>query len=313
MGMGKAKSYVVYLANDAGGKVRKICVPQLAVHLTLLAALIGVGTVLVGITSYAHILVKMNDYDRVSAERHNLRTENRSLQAKAVRSREKLVSLESLADEVAVSLGLLRLRYTPFGSIETAALPSTPESDYRDSLARFRYLRHHATAVKLYASGVPVGQSQDIEDLRYIPSLWPVRGPVVSGFGQRIDPFNGEGAFHKGVDIDGNYGDAVRTAADGFVIWAGSRAGFGRLVIVDHGGGVTTYYAHLSRARAYSGQSVERGDIIGFVGSTGRAKGSHLHYEVRLNRSPLNPWRFLRTGSVQTAQSRPTVFSGSSD
>lgn len=86
MGMGKAKSYVVYLANDAGGKVRKICVPQLAVHLTLLAALIGVGTVLVGITSYAHILVKMNDYDRVSAERHNLRTENRSLQAKAVRS-----------------------------------------------------------------------------------------------------------------------------------------------------------------------------------------------------------------------------------
>ena len=82
--------------------------------------------------------------------------------------------------------------------------------------------------------------------------------------------------------------------------------------MVDHGGGIRTYYAHLSSVRVYSGQAVQRGEILGSVGSTGRAKGSHLHYEVRLNRSPLNPWRFMRTGSAQAPQSAP-ILTGSSD
>lgn len=314
MGRNKKSSYVLVFATDTYGQVRKLRLPGFAVHLILVAALIGVGSVLVGVTSYAHMLAKVTDYEQVREQRTKLVEVNRALRVDITQSREKLDSLESLANEVAVSLGLLRLRESPFGGAQMASLPSTPETQYRDSVARFRFLRHHATAVKLYASGVPLGPNQDIERLRYTPSLWPIRGRLVSGFGQRIDPFNGEGAFHKGVDIDGDYGDSVRVAADGFVIWAGPRSGFGRLVIVDHGGGITTYYAHMSRLRAYSGQAIERGDIIGLVGSTGRAKGPHLHYEVRLNRSPLNPWRFLRTGTVQTARNRTRSFSaGSSD
>lgn len=312
MGREGNKSFVIFVAQDNCGQVRKIRVPRLAVHLILLAALIGAGTVLVGVTSYAHLLTKVSDYEQVQSRAEGLDQANRVLRADVYGTREKLDSLESLADEVAVSLGLLRLRNTPFGSVASSALPSTPEGEYRASLARFRYLRHHAIAVKLYASGVPAGRNDDLSRVRFTPSAWPLRGPVVSGFGQRIDPFNGEGTFHKGVDIDGSYGDPVSAAADGFVVWTGSRSGFGRLVIVDHGGGLTTYYAHLSGYRAYAGQAVERGDVIGYVGSTGRAVGSHLHYEVRLNRSPLNPWRFLRASNRQPVQSS-SVLSGSSD
>ncbi|MFQ5695391.1 MAG: M23 family metallopeptidase, partial [Terriglobia bacterium] len=108
------------------------------------------------------------------------------------------------------------------------------------------------------------------------------------------------------------YGAPVRSAADGFVVWAGRRSGFGRLVVVDHGGGVTTWYAHMSSVRGYAGQSVKRGDVVGYVGSSGRAKGNHLHYEVRLNNAPLNPWNFLRTDSLIARRGRfPTI--GSSD
>jgi len=312
MGKARHKSYVLVFAQDGVGKVRKLRLPRFLVHLTLLAAVAGVGAVLVGVGTYVHMLAKVSRYDAVRSHSQALERENRTLQADVSRSARKLDSLESLASEVAVSLGLMRLRGTPFGTIDTEPHQMTTEQEYRDSLARFRFLRHHATAVKLYASGVPLGRDQDLDRLRYTPSLWPVRGRLVSGFGQRVDPFNGEGAFHKGVDIDGEYGDPVRSSADGFVIWASPRSGFGRLVMLDHGGGIRTYYAHLSQIRVYSGQAVQRGDIIGSVGSTGRAKGSHLHYEVRLNRAPLNPWRFLRTGSVQAAQTRP-ILSGSSD
>jgi murein DD-endopeptidase MepM/ murein hydrolase activator NlpD len=85
------------------------------------------------------------------------------------------------------------------------------------------------------------------------------------------------------------------------------------LVVIDHGGGLTTWYAHLSNFRAYRGQAVQRGDIIGYVGSSGRSTGPHLHYEVRLWEAPVNPWRFLRTGSVYTAQARPLPTRGGDD
>lgn len=305
-------SYLLVFAADSYGRVSKVRLSRILVYLVAGAAVASIGTVLVGFGSYAHMLAKVSNYEELRAHSDALESENRTLQADVGRSLRKLDSLESLASEVAVSLGLMRLRETPFGSIESEPHQMNSDQEYRDSLARFRFLRHHATAVKLYASGVPLGRDEDLDRLRYTPSLWPIRGQLVSGFGERDDPFNGEGAFHKGVDIDGEYGDPVRSSADGFVIWAGPRSSFGRLVIVDHGGGIRTYYAHLSSVKAYSGQSVQRGDIVGLVGSTGRAKGTHLHYEVRLNRAPLNPWRFLRTGSAQAPQSRP-ILSGSSD
>ncbi len=293
--------YTLVFAHDASGRVRKLPLPGYAVYFILLLFLVGVGTLATGVASYIHMLFTVRDYQQVRTEREQLRQQNQTLQAAVATTQQRLTSLESLAGEVAASFDLLRLRQTSFGTLESAGVRQAPSAQYRDSLARFRYLRRHAGAVKLYASGVRPLPGQDLTQLAYTPSLWPVRGRLNSGFGQRIDPFNGEGSRHFGVDISGRYGEAIRVSADGFVLAAGERSGYGRTVIVDHGGGITTLYGHLSALRAHLGQPVQRGDIIGYVGNDGRATGPHLHYEVRFNNAPLNPWRFLRRGDIYTA------------
>jgi murein DD-endopeptidase MepM/ murein hydrolase activator NlpD len=122
-------------------------------------------------------------------------------------------------------------------------------------------------------------------------------GPITSGFGQREDPVlgNGEGEFHAGVDISSPNGTPVRATADGLVVTAGFENGYGREIILDHGHGLKTCYGHLSGFNVLAGQSVVRGEIIGYVGHSGRTTGYHLHYEVRINNTPVNPHKYLRT------------------
>ncbi len=303
--------YTLVFAHGASGRVRKLPLPGYAVHLILLAALVGAGVLVAGVASYLHLLLTVHDYQQVRTEREQLRQQNQSLQAAVATTQQRLTSLESLAGEVAASFNLLRLRQTSFGTLETTGVRQAPAAQYRDSLARFRYLRRHAGAVKLYASGVRPLPGRDLTQLAYTPSLWPVRGRLSSGFGQRTDPFNGEGAWHAGVDIGSTrHGAPVRAAADGFVVIAGQQAGYGRTVVVDHGGGITTLYAHLSNFRAHLGQAVQRGDVIGYVGRTGRATAPSLHYEVRLNNHPLNPREFLRPSGIQVASLRSLAAGG---
>ena len=135
--------------------------------------------------------------------------------------------------------------------------------------------------------------------LKAPPSLWPVEGRLVDGFARRTDPFSGEGAFHKGVDITAPYGTTVRATADGVVVQAEMvSGGYGRLIIIDHGGGFQTYYAHLSRISVRAGQEVRRGEPIGAVGASGRTTAPHLHYEVRVGGSPMNPYPYLANSPV---------------
>jgi murein DD-endopeptidase MepM/ murein hydrolase activator NlpD len=126
------------------------------------------------------------------------------------------------------------------------------------------------------------------------PSLWPLEGRVGSSFGTRQDPFNGEGAFHSGIDIDAPYGSPVRSTADGDVASAATVSGYGREIIVDHGHDVATVYGHLSAIAVVPGQHVIRGQVIGYVGQSGRATGPHLHYEVRVHKVAVNPHKYLR-------------------
>jgi murein DD-endopeptidase MepM/ murein hydrolase activator NlpD len=126
------------------------------------------------------------------------------------------------------------------------------------------------------------------------PNLWPVEGSVTGSFGERIDPFNGEGAFHSGIDISASVGQAVIAPADGMVVFADFLGGYGRAVILDHSHGITTRYGHLSNFAVANGQHVHRGDTIGYVGLSGRSTGPHLHYEVRINDTPVNPHKYLR-------------------
>ncbi|HUH08856.1 MAG TPA: peptidoglycan DD-metalloendopeptidase family protein [Egibacteraceae bacterium] len=122
---------------------------------------------------------------------------------------------------------------------------------------------------------------------------WPAAGSVTSGFGWRVHPIFETRRFHAGIDIGGGSGAPIYAAEDGVVVSAGTRGGYGNAVVIDHGGGLATLYAHQSRIAVSGGQSVARGQIIGYIGSTGYSTGPHLHFEVRVNGEPQNPLEYL--------------------
>ncbi|HEX7138937.1 MAG TPA: M23 family metallopeptidase [Vicinamibacterales bacterium] len=125
------------------------------------------------------------------------------------------------------------------------------------------------------------------------PSIWPTHGWLTGTFGGRSDPFSGEPAFHQGLDISTDKGQPVLATADGSVESASFTGDYGNLVVVAHGFGLATRYGHLSAFGVKVGQTVKRGDVIGYVGATGRATGSHLHYEILANGKLINPLQLL--------------------
>ncbi len=122
---------------------------------------------------------------------------------------------------------------------------------------------------------------------------WPISGGVSSGYGYRVHPIYGTRRLHTGLDISGGSGTPIAAAKGGTVLSAGWRGGYGNAVVISHGGGITTLYAHQSQMNVSAGQQVGRGDIVGWVGSTGASTGPHLHFEVRVNGSPVNPRPYL--------------------
>ncbi len=140
------------------------------------------------------------------------------------------------------------------------------------------------------------------DQLRHTPSIWPVNGIFVSDFGARIDPFTGAVRFHKGIDISANTGTSIYAPADGTVTFCGWGGGWGLNLVIKHSGTLSTRYAHCSAIDVAVGQSVQRGDLIARVGSTGRSVGPHVHYEVLRNGVQIDPEEFIiRAGPAEAA------------
>ena len=125
------------------------------------------------------------------------------------------------------------------------------------------------------------------------PTIWPVKGWLTAGFGYRRSPFTGLRQMHEGVDISNTVGTPVIAPADGLVSYVGPLGGFGNVISIDHGHKISTFYGHLHRLRASQGERVRRGDVIAFVGTTGRATGPHLHYEIQVNGSAVDPSKYV--------------------
>ena len=274
--------FIVVLAHSLHGRLRRVHVPHRIVYAActamalLFLCLFGVAA------SYARMLWKVSNYNSLQHEADLLRARYESLQQKVRQTNEQLASLEMLAGEVSAAYGV---KTEPAGSpdlVEEASLVPT----IRQSLEEYNFLRTTNLA----------GRQRNIfarTNPNVIPSIWPVTGRLMDGFGHRNDPFSGEGAMHAGVDISAPKGTAVKATADGLVVHASWNAGYGRCVILDHGNGYQTLYGHLSRINVMDGQEIRRGEIIGAVGSTGHSTGPHLHYEVRIHSTPVNPYRFL--------------------
>lgn len=129
--------------------------------------------------------------------------------------------------------------------------------------------------------------------LEAIPTLWPATGRISSTFGSRDDPFRNKKSEHDGIDIAAGYGEKIKAAANGTVTFSDYRSGYGYTVVIDHGRGLTSLYGHASKLLSKEGKKVNKGDVIALVGSSGRSTGAHLHFEVRLNGSPVDPLKYL--------------------
>lgn len=297
--MKKREAYTFFVASNRKGTFRKITLPGYVLQLIIVLAAVGGVTVVAAASSYMRMLLKVGNYNSLRRQQDTLKHNYEQLQSSVKDTNERLNSLQSLATEVAMTYGFMRFRQSPFGVGEDSMRPT---NGFEQSVAQFNFLAKNANEADLSMAGLRLLPTTNLGDMTYTPSLWPVIGHLTGTFGERMDPFSGEGAFHTGVDISSQYGDAVRVTADGIVVEAGEHAGYGRLVIVDHGFGVTTYYGHLSSFNVVVGQQLKRGDAIGNVGVSGRSTGPHVHYEVRINGAPVNPMRYLRQASVATAR-----------
>jgi murein DD-endopeptidase MepM/ murein hydrolase activator NlpD len=298
----RGKSYTLFIASSASGTMKRLRVPSYALHLVAILAVVGGITIAAGMGSYSRMLWKAASYNSLRAEQDSLKQQYTRLQNQVSDTNQRLNSLQSLAGEVAMAYGITRFSQTAFGLTDGDTAPD--EAEYEASIDEFSYLEKNVTAVSMSSAGMRLLPPAQLATLGIVPTLWPVVGHITGVFGERLDPFSGEGAFHSGLDIASRYGDAVRATADGIAETVEQRAGYGRLVIIDHGFGVKTWYGHLSGFNVQAGMHVKAGDVIGYEGDSGRSTGPHLHYEVRIYNTPVNPWRYLRSVSPN-----PTVAS----
>ncbi|MGH9604708.1 MAG: M23 family metallopeptidase [Terracidiphilus sp.] len=312
--MSRKRYYILFVARDEEGRIRKIPVPLRYAYGFMAAAVIGAFTMAGLAGSYTRMLIKTESYNQVREQRETLRKDYKQMAQIAHDRDVQVASLGALASEVSALYGLRQNRLTAakIAAAASAASASTPatlalnnnvtQQAVSRSIDQLSALRDDALSGRVslaLGDGLSPSFAGDWTALADAPSLWPVEGRVTSSFGERLDPIDGEGAFHTGVDIAAPYGTPVRAAAAGEVTGQDMGRGYGRTVVLNHGHGVATVYAHLSGIAVMPGEQVAEGQIVGYIGVSGRSTGPHLHYEVRVDGVPVNPHKYLRNTYAQ--------------
>lgn len=324
--------YVVFIARDADGSLNRVSVPLHFVYVFVGAAVIGLFTIAGLAGSYSRMLLKTEKFNQLRAERENLRHDYARLERREREKEVQAASLGALASEVSALYGftagklvapagnLLRGTGTRGSGTVTATAKLTAGSsdttlttaNYYKSLDSFYRLRTSAmsgdasrTISSAWTVSPLLGFSPDLApglDAANVPTLWPVVGPISSPFGEREDPILGaaEGEFHKGLDISAPMGTPIHATAAGVIEKAGIGNGYGTEVVLNHGNGIQTIYGHMSGLHCSAGQHVVRGEVIGYVGHSGRTTGNHVHYEVRVREVAVNPHKYLQSTSIDS-------------
>ena len=231
-------------------------------------------------------------------ELDKLRTENQELQqaneefSKSVEAlRGQLKTVEERTRKLAIVAGLNQIDDSDQGGVGGLRTENLETSNpYWDEIDKMSFRsRRLDTEVNLLESKF----SDRFSLLSSTPSISPVRGILTDGYGGRSDPFTGEPGRHFGIDISSSAGHPVRAPADAIVVKSKWEGGYGNVIYLSHGYGFSSRFGHLSKFAVRPGQKIKRGDILGYVGSTGRSTGPHLHYEVRVNGKPVNPLEYI--------------------
>jgi murein DD-endopeptidase MepM/ murein hydrolase activator NlpD len=284
--------YILFVARDPDGELRKIHIPLHYLYVFLAGAVLGMFSITGIAGSYTRMLMKVARFNQLRTEQQELKDRYSKLEKAAHEQEIQVASLGSLASEVSSLYGL-----------KSAPVLTEPSSTFEPgqmqaSLDQLDILRRTALsggATIGILGGSQAASAADWLQMAKLPSIWPTEGRITSSFGERVDPFNGEGAFHRGIDISTSYGHEIVAPADGVITYADFMSGYGRMVVIDHGRGVQTRYGHMSAFAVTDGQRVTRGEVIGYVGVSGRSTGPHLHYEVWVRGTPVNPHKYLRT------------------
>jgi murein DD-endopeptidase MepM/ murein hydrolase activator NlpD len=267
----------------------------------ILVTLFGLGA----FSSYMRMFLKVSHYNELRADFDRLRNRYQHLEQISKQHSEQMASLETLASEISASYGI---NQPGTNSMEPMDDDFGTDRSVKESIEEYNFLKaaNYSHIYHHYA----LRWQTNVE-----PTIWPVLGSIRSPFGGRSDPFSGEGAFHTGIDLSASLGTSVHVTADGTVQAVGYSGRYGKLIIVDHGNGVQTYYAHLSAYLVVAGQEVRRNEVIGLTGSTGRATGPHLHYEVRVAGTPVNPFKYMgrQENTVALVQAQAAKASGHND
>jgi murein DD-endopeptidase MepM/ murein hydrolase activator NlpD len=288
----RSTRYTILVANRETGVVRRFTLPLKPVVLTLLA--------LVAIPVLVGLGAKWSAGAEVSALRQSndaLRLENDSYRQATGELATQIAALQTAVDQLGNDASLDPETRRAIQNLPTAlrerAMGGGGNVAVNQPENTFGLLRGVLNVLDAQISSV-----RSVVERRQLlasatPSIWPTTGWLTSDFGGRVDPFTGGRDYHAGLDISADKGKPVRATADGTISEAGWSGNYGNMVLVSHRFGLSTRYGHLSYLTVARGQTVRRGDLIGYVGSTGRSTSPHLHYEVLLNGQAINPLRFL--------------------
>jgi murein DD-endopeptidase MepM/ murein hydrolase activator NlpD len=270
--------YAFIIAHTSRSRAR---VQRIRIEKKFVTSAIGTAVVLaLGLSYGLYGLTQQARHLRTEFENQRLRAENEKQRQELEKLNNRVEKVEDTSRKLAEKSGVVEQGPAPGSGGPALPLDEMGLATLTAKMSRLEEDLREYEAV--------------LRERGYTPTIWPVDGKLEGGFGGRRNPFGGPGyEFHSGQDIEAPPGAPVVAGASGRVTFVGWQNGYGQLVVVDHGGGLTTRYGHLSHIDVEANQTVTRGQLVGKVGSTGRSTGPHLHYEVRINDQAVNPMPYL--------------------
>lgn len=283
------KYHTVILVPHARAKLRKWRVSNLQIGLVLLTlALVSAASTFILVAFFTGG-VDSASVERLRSENGELRQANLEFEQSISELQAKLGDYEVRTRKLAIVAGLDSLEGTEAGIGGEGTGGADPD-----------FLEYRANRLAGRLDRVEEKLEERLRWISSVPSVAPVRGILTSGYGTRRDPITGRRTNHPAIDIAAPPGREVRAPADGIVTRAGRIGGLGNAVYLSHGFGINTRFGHMARLTVKPGQRVERGEVLGYVGSTGRSTGYHLHYEVHVDGEAINPLGYILDGSART-------------
>lgn len=285
-----ARHHTIIIVPHSRARFRKLRITTrqiwiAGISLSLLFALSVIST-----WSLVTTRINRSELSKLQTENQKLRSVNDTFETSLRKLQGQLNQSEERTRKLAIVAGVDNLA----GNAEAGIGGESTSTENRQDLLLDLEVR--ASTLSSDIDQVQKGFNRQLRKISSTPSIAPVKGILTSHFGDRVDPFTGHEAFHDAIDIAAPVGRPIHATADGIVTHAGPSGGLGRAVFLSHGFGIATRYGHMSRVIVHPGERVKRGQVIGYVGTTGRSTGYHVHYEVRLDGHPVNPLPYILKG-----------------